>query len=84
LLVHITEHVEPDGHHRAAQSDKSMCGAEQWPVAGEEVAEKRAFRNYEEESSNCRDNVTACVEEEELGIVSRLLEHDDHIDVPLI
>lgn len=70
LLVHVSEHVESDGHHGAAQSDKAMHWAQQRPVTGEEVAEERTFRNDEEQASNCCDNVTACVEEEELVFVS--------------
>lgn len=70
FLVHISEHVESNGHHGAAQGNEAMCWAQQGPVAGKEVAEQRTFRDDEEETSNCGDNVTACVEEEELFIVS--------------
>lgn len=40
LLIHVTEHVESDYHHRTTQSDKAMRWTEQRPVAGVEVAEQ--------------------------------------------
>lgn len=77
FLVHVSEHVESDGHHGAAQRDETMRRTQQRPVAGKEVAEKRAFRDDEEEASDCCDDVTASIEEEELGDNEGFDKHDN-------
>lgn len=46
-----------------------MGRAKKWPVAGVEVAEKRAFGNDEEQASNGCNDVACSIEEEELSIV---------------
>lgn len=43
-----------------------MSRAEEWPVASEEVAEERAFRDNEKDSNDRRDNMACSIEEEEL------------------
>jgi hypothetical protein len=43
-----------------------MSRAEEWPVASEEVAEERAFRDNEKDSNDRRDNMACSIEKEEL------------------
>lgn len=47
-----------------------MRGAQEWPVAGEETAEERAFGYDEEEPCKCGDDMARGIEEEELKRVS--------------
>ena len=43
-----------------------MSRAEEWPVASEEIAKERAFRDTEKDSNDRRDNMACSIEEEEL------------------
>jgi hypothetical protein len=70
LLVHVAEHVESNGHHGAAQGNKTVSRTKERPVASEEAAKERAFGNDEEQSSDCSYDMAAGVKEEKLPIVS--------------
>lgn len=56
-----------------------MSRAQERPVASEEVAEKRALRDNEEQTNNGCNDMACCIEEEELSIISFVV-FFDHIE----
>jgi hypothetical protein len=70
FLVHVSEHVQSEDHHGAAQSHETMGRAQEWPVASEESAEERTLGYNEENADNSCNNVACGIEEEELVPIS--------------
>ena len=70
LLVHVTQHVESEDHHGAAQSHETMSRTKQRPVASEKIAEERALRDNEEQANNGCNDMTCSIEKEELLQIS--------------
>jgi len=70
LFVQVPQHVESNDDHSKPKEDKSVVVSKEWPVSCEIGIEDIAFGDDEEEARYSRNDVTAAVEEEKLGLLS--------------